>query len=73
MTATIIYNFTSFIVSAELKPFRAGTDNSSSRNNRTVVATASVVQRTFVTEVAFVRPIWTVLSPIAEFLRLKAD
>jgi hypothetical protein len=48
MMATVIHNFTGFIVCLELKSLRAGTDNSSSGNNRTVVATASIIQRTFI-------------------------
>lgn len=72
MIAAVIHNFTRFIVFVELKSFWAGTDDSSSRNNRTVVATASVVQRTFVTEIAFIRPIRTIPSPVAKFLWLQA-
>lgn len=48
MTAAIIHNFTCLIVLVKLKAFRAGTDDSSSRNNGTLVATASVVQGTLI-------------------------
>lgn len=45
---TVVYDFTGSVVFLELVSFWAGADNSSSRNNRTVVATASIVQRTFI-------------------------
>lgn len=44
----VVYDFTGSIVLLELMSFWAGTDNSFSRYNGTVVATASVVQRTFI-------------------------
>lgn len=50
----VVYDFTGSIVLLELMSFWAGTDNSFSRYNGTVVATASVVQRTFITKVAFI-------------------
>lgn len=45
---TVVHDFTCSIVFLELMSFWAGTDNSSSRNNRTVVATPSIVQRTLI-------------------------
>lgn len=45
---TVVHDFTGFIVFLELVSFWAGADNSSSRNNRTVVTTASVVERTLI-------------------------
>lgn len=47
---TVVHDFTRFIVFLELVSFWAGADNSSSRNNRTVVTAASIVERTLICE-----------------------
>lgn len=60
---TVVHDFTGFIVFLKLVSFWAGANNSSSRNNRTVVTTASVVERTFICQGADVLSHMVFLTP----------